>query len=265
MRTYITDGLREARLSLKRSDCMNTRYLKKNAPTILSGLGVVGVIGTAALAVKATPKAMYILEEKEKEKGDKLTKFEFVMTAAPVYIPAILMGASTITCVLSANYLNKEKQAMLTSAYAYLNTTYNEYRTTVKEIFGEDADDKVKAEIAKKRYTDVTKPEPNKKLFYDQFSERYFEATEQEVMDAVLKLNRHYSIFSEATLNDFYDLLDLEPTDYGGVLGWSYARDLELFGYSWIDVKWTPLTMPDNLEAYVITFPIDPSEDYYGY
>lgn len=244
---------------------MNTRYLKKNAPTILSGLGVVGVIGTAALAVKATPKAMYILEEKEKEKGDKLTKFEFVMTAAPVYIPAILMGASTITCVLSANYLNKEKQAMLTSAYAYLNTTYNEYRTTVKEIFGEDADDKVQEKMAIKRYEERPIEPEEKKLFYDQFSRRYFEMKEQEVEQAVYILNREYAMYGEITLNRFYTLLGLEETDYGGVLGWSYARDLELFGYSWIDVNWKLLEMPDGLEAYAITFPIDPSEDYYGY
>ena len=240
---------------------MNTRYLKKNAPAILSGLGAVGVVATAVLAVKATPKAMHILEEKDSD----ASRTEKALAVAPVYIPAILMGSTTIICILSANYLNKERQAMLTSAYAYLNNTYNEYRSTVKEVFGEDADDKVKAEMTKKRYESIPQPDPNKKLFYDQFSERYFEATEKEVMDAVLKLNRHYSIFSEATLNDFYDLLDLEPTDYGGTLGWSYARDLELYGYSWIDVKWVPLTMPDNLEANVITFHIDPSADYYGW
>lgn len=240
---------------------MNTRYLKKNAPAILSGIGAVGVITTAMLAVKATPKAMHILEEK----GEEASRTEKILAVTPVYIPAILMGATTITCILSANYLNKERQAMLTSAYAYLNNTYNEYRSTVKEVFGEDADDKVKAEMTKKRYESRPQPDPDKKLFYDQFSERYFEATEKEVMDAVLKLNRHYSIFSEATLNDFYDLLDLETTDYGGTLGWSYARDLELYGYSWIDVKWVPLTMPDNLEANVITFHIDPSVDYYGW
>lgn len=252
-------------MDLRNTYYRTERYLKRNAPTILTGMSVVGVVGTAVLTAKATPKAIDILNEREKEKGAKLTKFEQVSATAPVYIPAILMGGTTIVCILSANYLNKERQAMLTSAYAYLNNSYNEYKSKVKEIFGEDADDKVKAEIAKSRYTETSKSDPEKKLFYDQFSERYFEATEQEVMDAVLKLNRHYSIFSEATLNDFYDLLDLEPTDYGGVLGWSYARDLELYGYSWIDVKWVPLTMPDNLEAYVITFTIDPSEDYYGW
>lgn len=244
---------------------MITRYLKKNAPTILSGLGVVGVIGTAALAVKATPKAMYILEEKEKEKGDKLTKFELVTAVTPVYIPAILTGATTIICILSANHLNKEKQAMLTSAYAYLNTTYNEYRTTVKEIFGEDADDKVQEKMAIKRYEERPIEPEEKKLFYDQFSRRYFEMKEQEVEQAVYILNREYAMYGEITLNRFYTLLGLEKTDYGEVLGWSYARDLELFGYSWIDVNWKLLEMPDGLEAYVVSFPIDPSEDYYGY
>lgn len=252
-------------MDFKKTYYQTEKYLKHNAPTILSGLGAIGVVGTAMMAVKAAPKAIDILEEKKKEKGAELTKSEQIFATAHVYIPTILMGTTSIVCILSANYLNKERQAMLTSAYAYLNTTYSEYRNTVKEIFGDNADDKVQEKIALKRYDGRMIESEEKKLFYEQFSERYFEATEQEVMDAVLKLNRHYSMFSEATLNDFYDLLDLEPTDYGGVLGWSYARDLELFGYSWIDVNWKLLEMPDGLEAYVITFLIDPSEDYYGY
>lgn len=245
---------------------MNARYLKRNAPTILSGLGVIGVIGTAALAVKATPKAIYILEEKEKAKGAKLTKFEQVSAAAPVYIPAILMGMTTITCILSANYLNKERQAMLTSAYAYLNNSFNEYKSKIKQIYGEDADKKVRDEIAKDKYVQQNiSASEKKKLFYDQFSGRYFETTIPELENALYELNRKYAMQGEITLNTLYNLLNLEGTDYGEVLGWSCAKDWELYGYSWIDAHWELIDMPDGLEAYAITFPIDPSEDYYGY
>lgn len=242
------------------------RYLERNSATILTGLGVAGVVGTAVTAIRATPKAIYILEKKEKEKGAELSKYEKVLATAPIYIPTILMGTTTIICILSANKLNKERQAMLTSAYAYLNNSYNEYKTTVKELYGDDADDKIQAEIAKKRYEERLIPEDSeKKLFYDQFSKRYFETTEEDLLKAIYNLNRQYSMYGEITLNDFYKKLDLEETDYGGVLGWSYARDLELFGYSWIDIHWELIDMPDGLQAYAITFPIDPSEDYYGY
>lgn len=251
-------------MDLRKTYYRTERYLKHNAPTILTGIGVVGVIGTSVLTAKATPKAIYILEEKEKEKGSKLTRFEQVSAMTPVYIPAILMGGTTIICILSANYLNKERQAMLTSAYAYLNNSYNEYKSKVKELFGEEADKKVQDEIAKDNYQEETSSD-EKKLFYDQFSKRYFETTEEDLLKAVYNLNRQYSMYGEITLNDFYKKLDLEETDYGGVLGWSYARDLELFGYSWIDIHWELIHMPDGLQAYAITFPIDPSEDYYGW
>ena len=37
-----------------------------NSASILTGLGVVGVIGTAVVTAKLTPKALDILEEREK-------------------------------------------------------------------------------------------------------------------------------------------------------------------------------------------------------
>lgn len=37
---------------------LNKKNLKKASPTLLSCFGAVGVIGTSALAVKATPKAL---------------------------------------------------------------------------------------------------------------------------------------------------------------------------------------------------------------
>ena len=42
-------------------------FIKKNAPTILSCLGVVGVAATTIMAVKATPKALSLIENDEEE------------------------------------------------------------------------------------------------------------------------------------------------------------------------------------------------------
>ena len=113
--------------------------LKKNGATILTCVGGVGVIATTVMAVKATPKALLLLEEAKKEKGEELTKVEVVKTAAPAYIPTAVMGVSTIACIFSANMLNKRHQAALTSAYALLNQSYKEYRGKVVDLYGEIA------------------------------------------------------------------------------------------------------------------------------
>lgn len=83
---------------------------------------------TAVMAVKATPKALRLIEEAEKEKGKKLTKTETVKVAWTPYIPTVLVGASTIACIFGANVLNKRRQAALMSAYALLDSSYKEYK-----------------------------------------------------------------------------------------------------------------------------------------
>ena len=64
-------------------------------------------------------------------------------------IISVLLGVSTIACIFGANALNQKKQASLMSAYAMLNESYKQYRKAAKTVYGEDADDKIHAEMAK--------------------------------------------------------------------------------------------------------------------
>ena len=47
------------------------RFLRKNASTILTCIGGVGVIATTVMAVKATPKAMQLIKAAEEKKVKK--------------------------------------------------------------------------------------------------------------------------------------------------------------------------------------------------
>ena len=68
-------------------------FLGKHSPEILTGIGVTGMITTTVLAVKSTPKALILIEEKKKELGtDKLTTIEVVKAAWKPYIPALELG-----------------------------------------------------------------------------------------------------------------------------------------------------------------------------
>lgn len=121
-------------------------YLRKASPTILSGLGAAGVIVTSVLAVRATPKALRKIraDSKANHKGDPeaYSKLEAVKSAWVCYIPAAISGTATIFCIFGANVLSKHQQAALTSAYALLNDSYNNYKDKLRELYGEEAQQK---------------------------------------------------------------------------------------------------------------------------
>lgn len=158
-------------------------FWKRNGSTILAFVGAAGVITTAVLAAKETPKAMRILKEAEEEKGEELTKLEVVKTVAPAYIPAVVTGAATIACIFGINSLSKKQQASIASAYALLDSSYKEYRNKVNEIYGDDADDRVKDEIARDKREDAEpSTDDNVKLFLDFSTLEYFEAPFDKVV-----------------------------------------------------------------------------------
>ena len=233
-------------------------FAKKNGPTILTCIGSIGVVVTSVMAIKATPKVIVLLEDARDEKGDNLTKFEKVMVAGPAYIPTIIVGTSTIACVFGANILNQRQQAALMSAYALLDSTYKEYQSKVVDLYSEEADSRVKKEIAKDKYLGDDKLVDNDALFYDEFSGRYFESTNAKVLKAEYETNKKISDHGGACLNDFYRALGLEPTKYGDRLGWP-VNDLSL------DFRHEKFILDDGLEGCIITFvqePILGFEDY---
>ena len=236
-------------------------FVKRNGSTILTCAGGAGVVLTSVMAVKATPKAMRLLEAAKNEKGEELTKLETVKVAGPSYIPAVIAGVSTIACIFGANILNKRQQAALMSAYALLDSAYKDYQKKVEELYGEDANDQVKAEIAKDKYADdeVTLTDDNKQLFYDEFSGRYFESTTEDVIKAEYALNRRLAEFNGAYLNEFYEMLDIPAVDYGEYLGWSSSEIYDMQWSTWLDFAHKKVTMDDGLECYIISWSVDPT------
>lgn len=244
-----------------------TKLCKENGATILTGLGVAGVVSTAVMAARATPKAISLLAEKEMYKqenyGESLTRFEKALAMAPAYIPAILMGTATVGCILGANHLNKVRQADLLAAYACLDATFKDYQAKVKDIFGEAGEKKVREELEKERFISEKYGDPSeKKLFYDEFSNRYFEMSIHELLKAIYDANRMYNYLGELKLNELYEYLGLKKIDIGETLGWNAQKDWECYGFSWIEVRWEQIETPDNLEAFAIRFEIDPAKDY---
>ena len=235
---------------------------KNTTGTILTCLATIGVVATSIMAVKATPKALSRVKEAEKEKGSELSKWETVKVTAPQYIPVVLTGTTTIACIWGTNILTKRQQASLSSAYAFLDQTYKKYRRKVVELYGEEAHNEIVNAIAIeeskevypfaecmfsncKQYLDEDYSESI--LFYDEQGRRYFNASLEQVIMAEYYLNRDYVMSGIVLLNDFYEFLGLETTDYGKVNGWCGSDD-----FAWIDFNHKKVTMDDGLECYII-------------
>ena len=78
------------------------RGIKRNASTILTVTGAVGVVSTTVLGIVATPKALRLIEDAKEGKDEQLTKFEVVLAAAPAYVSTVLSGMGTIACIIGA-------------------------------------------------------------------------------------------------------------------------------------------------------------------
>ena len=242
------------------------KFINRNSATILTCMGATGVIGTAILAAKATPKALKSLEAAKEEKGDDLTKLEITIAAGPAYIPSLVVGVSTIACIFGANILNKRQQAALASAYAFINGSYNEYRNKVNELYGEEADDEIRTAIAKDHYDGKEVIDAGgEELFYDDFSKRYFKSTRLKVQNALYQLNRDLIMCDGITVNAFYAYLGIPGIEDGDELGWCTCYNYEVYWQMWIDFGISTFTLDDGVECTKIVIYQDPVPDFEDY
>ena len=253
------------------------KTLKKGAPTILSCISAVGVVVTTVLAVKETPKALECVEAaksaKMAENGENLSRLETIEACWTCYAPSAAVGIATIGCIFGANVLNHRQQAYLASAYAFLDRSFREYKESVKEVFGEEGHQRVMDNLM------VEKAEPptisgnlfgesfdfgvtndEKHLFYDSFSERYFEATFSDVLLAEYHTPRNFAIgYGEVSAQEFYTFLGLDTPEDIKPLAW-YVCD----SFSFIDFVHTKKFIDDGpnnppVECWVIEMPFPPT------
>lgn len=262
-------------MNMKQLVPLSVARLKDASPTILAILGTVGVILTAVSAVKATTKAQKSIRKEQDRLEDvcilslavepePLTKMDIVKVTWTHYIPTAVIAISTMACILGSNALNKHKQAVITSAYMFIDNAFKEYKAKTKELYGEEAEQKIKEEVVKKRYEFEGCPlTGDVMLFYEEYYDEYFCRTREEVLNAECALNKSFSEEGFANLNTFYTLLGLENKSVGDFLGWSYEVGNLIYGYSWIEFDHKLITMNDGMECTIIGFPgSTPTNDY---
>ena len=229
------------------------RFLKKHSPLILSLLGSAGVIGSAVLAVKATPKALELIDEAESKKGEELTTLETVQAGWKPYVPTAITCVASISCIMGAHYLNRKTQASLMSAYALLNNMHQEYVNKTQELYGTEATKNIRSGIARDNYEQIIDLDKDEQTFYDFQTMNYFESTVNKVLAAENFLNEQLASVGYVTVNDFYRELGVKTLYYGDSIGWECDGN-----YKELIFDHQRTVMDDGLEVYIIAVNIPP-------
>ena len=235
------------------------KFLRKNAGTLLSIGASVGVVLTAIETGKATIKAEKLVELNKDvpEYGMK----EKVKDCWQFYIPAAVLGAGTIGCIIGSNVLSRKEIASLSAAYVALGKSYQQYRRQVAERIGSEAE----TDILEKSKVEEPAEEDKQLLCYEPFSNRYFHATEAELYDAFYQVNRDFNLNGEVSINNLYSYLGLDYLPEKDDVGWCSDYMINEWEYFWIDFVANKQTTDDGLEVYQIYAFQPPIPDYLDY
>lgn len=246
---------------------------KKNSPQILTGIGIAGMITTAVMAVRATPKAMALIEERENEwlrenlddveaSYKALPKIEAVKACWKCYIPSMIVGGVSVACLVGASSVNLRRNAALATAYSLSESALKEYQEKVIEEIGEKKEEAVRDRIAKDRIeknpvskNEVILTEKGTTLCYDMISGRYFKTDIDKLRKAENDLNRQMRYDIYVSLNEFYDAIGLDPIKIGDNIGWNIDK-----GY--IDLSFSSQLTEDGTPCLVLDYHVGPNYDY---
>ena len=252
---------------LKRTIKSAERVFTKYSPGILTGIGIAGMIGATFMAVKATPKALYLIEtKKEESEVEELTPVETIKTCWKCYIPATLTTVLSAACLIGASTVSAKRNAALATAYSISEAALREYQEKVVEVVGEKKEKAVRDAVAKDQIErdPVTKSEViiidsnSNTLCYEPLSGRYFKSTIDKIKKAEIKLDRQMIQEMYVSLNDFYWEIGLDGTDLGDKMGWNLSK-----GY--MDLSFSSQLADDGTPCAVIVYGIPPVYDYQRY
>lgn len=211
--------------------------MKSYSPEILTGIGIAGMIFTTITAVKATPKAMQLVDEREIKENKRLTNSEIIKTTWKCYVPSTVTGVCSIACLIGASSVNARRNAALATAYTISETALKDYREKAVEVVGEKKEQAIRDAVAKEK---LEKANVQNREFiitgkgetpcFDPLTNSCFKSDIETLRKAENNLNKRLRNEIHITLNEFLQEIGLDPCDdsIGEHLGWDIDKgDIE--------------------------------------
>lgn len=183
--------------------------------------------------------------EEDAKKDLAVTYFQTGLKLAKLYAPTIALGALSVTAILGSHNIMKKRNIALAAAYATVDKSFKDYRSRVVERFGDDLDKELKYNIKAKEVEETITDEDGKEQtvkkninvvenasdiseyakFFDSASINWEKNSETNLM--FLRAQQQYAndllvARGHLFLNEVYDMLGIERTKAGQVVGWIY-------------------------------------------
>lgn len=239
-------------------------HLQKTSPQIMFAGGVVAGVTSTVLACRATLKVSDVLagaeelklkaemlhdEGKNETYDDKtyakdltVIKVKTILTLTKLYAPAAGLAMVSVALLTGSHVTLNKRNASLTAAYASVDQAFSKYRERVKDQLGEDVDremrygtrtdsETVEDKDGKKKvvkHTRVSDETPSQYArFFDQMCPDFKKNSEYNMI--FLKAQQNYAndmlqARGHVFLNEVYDMLGLERSGAGAVVGWVHGK-----------------------------------------
>lgn len=233
-------------------------FANVNSPTIFAGIAIAGVVGTFAMATRATLKAAEVIQDAtvcDPDTGEecKPEAKEVLAMTWKYYIPPVLMAGLTIGSIITSNRILNKRNVALAGLYTMSQKALEDYEQKVEDIFGKNKAEKVRDDLA----GDILEKHPVDRsnvvvtgfgdtLCYDVLSGRYFKSDIQMVRKSINDFNFALNVEYNKSLNELYELMNLDSIGLGEEIGWTSENPPECRFSSKLASDGTPCLVVDH-------------------
>lgn len=163
---------------------------------------------------------------------------------AKLYGPPVMLGTVSLLSIVTSNKILRERYAASVAAYVTIDKSFKDYRSRVVERFGEGLDRELKYNIKAKEIEETIVDEKGKEKkvkkninvvspddisdfarFFDE-SSPYWEKNAEYNLTFLKAQQRYANDMLKSRgylyLNEVYDMLGLEWSEAGQIIGWIY-------------------------------------------
>lgn len=250
---------------LKEAANVVTLFASEHRTSLMVGGGIAGMVIAGVTAVKVTPKASMLLEERRCSKHDaylenaetnpQLTIKDYIQVTWKYYLPPIALATVSAGAIIFAHKVDRKENAALAAAYAISESRLKEYSEKVLETVGEKKEKEVRNAIDKDRVTnnppvdgEIISTGQGDTLCMDAWNGRYFYSDIEVLRRAAIDLSRNVLDGETITLNDFYDRINLPQAKNGDFFAWEIGNHHEMIELSFssqLDFKKRPVLVMD--------------------
>ena len=195
----------------------------------------------AVREVANNPEYVEQYTEKDYKKDLTIVYTKTGVELVKLYAPAVILGAASIASILTGHGILRKRFVELSAAYAAVDAGFKEYRGRVVERFGKELDRELKYNITNHEVDEIVVDEDGNETvvktvvktgepsqyakFFDETCTCWDRNADYNLSFLWMRqaeANERLKLRGHLFLNEVYDMLGMQRTKAGNIVGWIY-------------------------------------------